>query len=64
MMDEDKCGVVGGMIDRGNRSIRKNLAPRPFRPPQIPHDMCPGRCCGKLATNRLSCGTAVQFLYA
>jgi hypothetical protein len=38
-MDDDECGAVGGMIGRGNRSTRKDPAPVPFCPPQIPHDL-------------------------
>jgi hypothetical protein len=39
VIENDNCGVVGGLrISRGNRSTRKNPAPVPFCPPQIPHD--------------------------
>jgi hypothetical protein len=37
MMDDDECGAVGGMSDRGNRSNRRKQAPVPLCPPQIPH---------------------------
>jgi hypothetical protein len=30
-------GEIGGMIGRGNRSIRRKPAPVPLCPPQIPH---------------------------
>jgi hypothetical protein len=41
MIDDDECGAVGGMrIGKGNRSTRRKLAPVPFCPPQIPHDLC------------------------
>jgi hypothetical protein len=30
-------GETGGMIDRGNRSTRRNPAPVPLCPPQTPH---------------------------
>jgi hypothetical protein len=48
MIDEDDCGVIGGMkIGRGNRSTRRKSAPAPLCPPQIPHDQTrawtPGR---------------------
>jgi hypothetical protein len=62
MIDDDECGVVGGMrIGRGNRSIRRKPAPVPLCPPQIPHDLGsnPGRRGGKPATNRPSYGTAL-----
>jgi hypothetical protein len=33
------CGEIGGMkIGRGNRSTRREPAPAPLCPPQIPHD--------------------------
>jgi hypothetical protein len=32
-------GEFGGMIGKGNRSIRRKPAPVPFCPPQIPHDV-------------------------
>jgi hypothetical protein len=38
-MDDDDCGTVGGMIDRGNRSIRRKHAPVALYPPQISHDL-------------------------
>jgi hypothetical protein len=37
MMDDDECGAVGRMIDRRNRSIRREPVPVPLRTPQIPH---------------------------
>jgi hypothetical protein len=63
MIDDGDCGAVGGMrIGRGNRSTGRKPAPVPLCPPQIPHDLGsnPGRRGGKLATNRLSYGTAVD----
>jgi hypothetical protein len=40
MIDDDECGVVGGMrIGRGNRSTRRKPAPVPLCPPQTPHDL-------------------------
>jgi hypothetical protein len=44
-------GEIGGMIGRGNRSIRRKPAPVPLCPPQTPHacpDANPGRRGGKL----------------
>jgi hypothetical protein len=39
MIDDGDCGEIGGMkIGRGNRSTRRNPAPAPLCPPQIPHD--------------------------
>jgi hypothetical protein len=39
-MIDDECGAVGVMrIGRGNRSTRRNAAPVPLCPPQIPHDL-------------------------
>jgi hypothetical protein len=59
--DNDDGEIDGMIIGRGNRSIRRKLAPVPLCPPQIPHD-CPvanpGRRGEKAATNRLSYGTA------
>jgi hypothetical protein len=43
MMDYDKCGAVGGMIERGNRSTRRIPDPVPYRTPQIPHDLTRAR---------------------
>jgi hypothetical protein len=38
--DDDHCGAIRGMrIGRGNRSTRRNPAPVPLCPPQIPHDL-------------------------
>jgi hypothetical protein len=40
MIDDDECGAVGGMrVGRGNRSTRRQPAPLPPCPPQIPHDL-------------------------
>jgi hypothetical protein len=33
---------LGGMMDRGNRNIRRKSAPVPLCPPHIPHAL-PGR---------------------
>jgi hypothetical protein len=33
---DDKCGAVGGMLGRGNRSTRRKPAQAPLCPPQIP----------------------------
>jgi hypothetical protein len=38
-MDDDECGAVGCMIDRGNRNTRRKTASVPRFPPQIPHDV-------------------------
>jgi hypothetical protein len=44
MIDEDDCGVIGGMkIGMGNRSTRRKPAPAPRCPPQIPHDQTRAR---------------------
>jgi hypothetical protein len=43
-MDDGDCGEIGGMkIGRGNRSTRRNPAPAPLCPPQIPHDQTRAR---------------------
>jgi hypothetical protein len=40
MIDDDDYGAVGGMrIGRGNRNTRREPAPVPLCPPQIPHDL-------------------------
>jgi hypothetical protein len=40
MIDDDECGAVGGIrIGRGNRNTRREPAPVPLCPPQIPHDL-------------------------
>jgi hypothetical protein len=39
MMDDDDCGAVGGMLDRGNRSTRRTHVPLPLCSPQIPYDL-------------------------
>jgi hypothetical protein len=40
MIDDDKCGAVGGMkIGRGSRSTQRKRASVSFCPPQIPHDL-------------------------
>jgi hypothetical protein len=38
-MNDDGCGAVGGMLDRGIRSTRTTPAPVPLCSPQIPHDL-------------------------
>jgi hypothetical protein len=38
LMDDDECGAVGGMIDRGNRSTRRKPTPVPLCP-QIAHEL-------------------------
>jgi hypothetical protein len=39
-VNDDDCGAVGGMrIGRGIRSRRRNPAPAPLCPPEIPHDL-------------------------
>jgi hypothetical protein len=60
----DYAGEIGGMIDRGDRSTRRNPAPMPLGPPQTPvcPDANPDRRGGKPATNRLSYGTALSVL--
>jgi hypothetical protein len=40
MMDDDECGVVGGMrIGRGKPKYSEKSCPVPLCPPQIPHDL-------------------------
>jgi hypothetical protein len=39
MMDNDESRAVGGMIDRGNRSIPRKPVTVPLCPPQIPYDI-------------------------
>jgi hypothetical protein len=58
--DCDDDGEIGGMngFGRGNRSTRRNLAPPPPCPPQIPVAN-PGRRGGKPATNRFSYAAAL-----
>jgi hypothetical protein len=42
--DDDDCGAVDGMrIGRENRSTRRQPAPVPLCPPQIPHDLTQAR---------------------
>jgi hypothetical protein len=37
---DDDCGAIGGMkFGRGKRSTRRQPAPVPLCPPQIPHDL-------------------------
>jgi hypothetical protein len=58
----NEYGVVGGMrIGRGNRNTRRKPTSVSLYPPQIPHKLTwnPGRRSRKLATNRLSYGTAL-----
>jgi hypothetical protein len=44
MIYDADCGAIGGMkIGRGNRSTRRNPAPEPLRPHQIPHDQTRAR---------------------
>jgi hypothetical protein len=53
-------------IGRGNRSTVRKPAPVPLCPPQIPHDLTWVRTRalrgGKPATNRLSYGTATEYV--
>jgi hypothetical protein len=37
-MDDDRCEVIGEMLGRGSRSIRRKPAPLQLCPPQNPHD--------------------------
>jgi hypothetical protein len=56
-------GEIGGMIGKGNRSIRRKPAPLPFCPLQTPHaysEANPGRRGEKPETNLLSYGTAME----
>jgi hypothetical protein len=40
MIDDDECVALGGTrTRRGNRSTRRQTAPIPLRPSQIPHDL-------------------------
>jgi hypothetical protein len=39
MMDDDECGAVGGKSGKESRNTRRNPAPMPLSPPQIPHDL-------------------------
>jgi hypothetical protein len=44
MISEGNCGAIGGMkVSRGNRSTRRNPAPVPLCPPQIPLDQTRAR---------------------
>jgi hypothetical protein len=44
MIDDGDCGAIGGMkIGRVNRSTRRNPAPVPLCPPQIPGDLAGAR---------------------
>jgi hypothetical protein len=59
--DYDVGEIVEIIIDRGNRSTRRKVAPVPLCPPQTPHDLPGselGRHGGKPATYRLGYGTA------
>jgi hypothetical protein len=60
MMDDDECGVVGGMLGKGNGSTQTKLAPVLLCPPQIPHDLTGAPISGPLwllVANCLSYGT-------
>jgi hypothetical protein len=63
MMDDDECGVLGGMLGRGNWSKRRKPVPRAALSttnPTRPHARSnPGHRCGKRASNLLSYGTAL-----
>jgi hypothetical protein len=39
VMNDEECGAVKGMIDRGNRSTQRKPAPMLLCPPQIPHNL-------------------------
>jgi hypothetical protein len=39
MTNDDVCGAIGGVLDKGNRNTRRNLAPVPLCPQHIPNDM-------------------------
>jgi hypothetical protein len=54
MMDDDGCGAVGGMIDRGNLCTERNPAPVPLNPPQIPHDLTRAAAVGSQLLTQLS----------
>jgi hypothetical protein len=43
MDDDDECGVVGRIIDRGNRSSRRKPIQVLLCPPQISHDLARAR---------------------
>jgi hypothetical protein len=44
MIDDGDCGAIGGMkIGRRNRTTRRESAPAPLCPPQIPHDQARAR---------------------
>jgi hypothetical protein len=62
--DYDDGEIDGMIIGRGNRNTRRKPAPVPLVHHK-PHILCPdanpGRRGGKPATNRLSCGTALQW---
>jgi hypothetical protein len=38
-MDDEECGEIGEIFDRGNRSTRRKPVPEPLCPPQIPLDL-------------------------
>jgi hypothetical protein len=63
MMDDEECGAVGRKIGKKPRNTRRNPALLPLFPPSIPHDLesNPGHRGEKWATNRLSCGTALDI---
>jgi hypothetical protein len=55
MDDNNECGAVGGMLGRGNLSIRRKATPVPLCPPQIPYDLtCSGSRAAAVGSQRLS----------
>jgi hypothetical protein len=52
MMDDDEYGIIGGMLGKGNRSTRRELAPVLLCAPQIPHDFTWARTRAAAVGNR------------
>jgi hypothetical protein len=59
MVDDVECVTVGVTIGRGNRSTRRELAPVPLCPLQIPYDLnCYRTRDSEVGSRRLTRATA------
>jgi hypothetical protein len=61
MMMDDECGVIGGMLGRGNRSTRRKPAPVALCPPQMPHDLTWARTGAATVGNRRLTAWAAEW---
>jgi hypothetical protein len=60
MKDGDECGVVGGMLGRGNHCVWRKPSTVPLCPLQIPHDLTWATMVG---SQQLTISKAIEYCF-